>query len=75
MIKNYINAHSHDLKDKLDEENKNLIIHNKKLRDIIFDTDIMHYRRINMQEAINFNRELKTINSELVTKVYDIYDI
>jgi DNA primase catalytic subunit len=62
-------------KNTLDEKNRELLIHNKKLSDIIFDVDVLHYRRINIEEATKFNQYLKKINSELLYKLEDIYDI
>ena len=62
-------------KNVLDEKNKELLIQNKKLSDIIFDVDVLHYKRRNIEEATKFNQYLKKINAELVYKLEDIYDI
>lgn len=71
-MSNYIDE---DKLDQLDQENKELIIHNKKLSDIIFDAEVRHYRSRNIEEAIKLNSKLKITNDTLATKVEDIYDI
>lgn len=61
--------------EKLNQENRELIIYNKKLRDAVFYAEVMYYKRKNIEEATKFNVQLKKINVKLTAKLEDIYDI
>ena len=60
---------------QLDKKNKELIIENKKISDVIFDVEIMHYRSRSLEDALKLNKQLNQINEKLTNKLADIYDI
>jgi len=60
---------------ELDERNKILIIENNKIRRIIDEIDLLHYRSINEEAANKRYESLVRENIDLKTKLADIYDL
>lgn len=60
---------------EINNTNKELLEENKKLSNIIYDVDIIHFQRIDIEQAQQYNEMLKTINKELKNKIREIYDL
>jgi hypothetical protein len=60
---------------EINNTNKELLEENKKLSNIIYDVDIIHFQRIDIKQAQQYNEMLKTINKELKNKLREIYDL
>jgi|688.fasta_scaffold2388527_2 regulator of replication initiation timing len=60
---------------ELDERNKALILENNKIRRIIDEVDLLHYRSINEEAANERYESLVKENIDLKTKLSDIYDL
>ena len=58
-----------------DEINKKLLIENSKMRRIIDEVDILHYKSLNEELAEIKNQELLAENKKLREALLDIYDL